>query len=151
MDDNLSRRNREAKGLLAGKDQSKGRGELGYITLLILILVAIFSSYGLEMYVKAHSENKIARREVSSRQAIYGAEGGIEWAKVMLEKDPAFMGGEISIGEGTVKVKVIAREGDYTVTSLAQYGRAQRKLKVELEKVDGRWLITKYQEIHGNE
>lgn len=107
MDDNLSRTDREAKSSLARQDQGKGRGESGYITLLILILLATFSAYGLEMYVKVHSENKIVRREVNSRQAIYGAEGGIEWAKVMLEKDPAFMGGTIGIGEGTVKVNVL--------------------------------------------
>lgn len=136
---------------MARQDQGKGRGESGYITLLILILLATFSAYGLEMYVKVHSENKIVRREVNSRQAIYGAEGGIEWAKVMLEKDPAFMGGTIGIGEGTVKVNVLAGEKNYTVTSLAQYGRAQQILKAELAKIDEQWLIMKYQEIHEHE
>lgn len=136
---------------MAKQDQGKERGELGYITLLILILLATFSAYGLEMYVKAHSENKIARREVNSRQAIYGAEGGIEWAKVMLEKDPDFREGTISIGEGTVKVNVLAVERNYIVTSLAQYDRAQRILKAELAKSDEQWLIIKYQEIHEHE
>lgn len=133
---------------MAKQDQSKGHFELGYITLLILILFATFSAYGLEMYAKAHSENKIARREVNSRQAIYGAEGGIEWSKVKLEEDPSFIEGSIRVGEATVKVNVLAQVSGYTVTSRAQYGQAKRTLKVGLEKANGQWLITKYQEIH---
>lgn len=133
---------------MAKQDQNKGRVELGYITLLVLILFATFSAYGLEMYVKAHSENKIARREVSSRQAIYGAEGGIEWIKVKLDEDPYFTGGSINVGEGTVNVNALAHEGGYTVTSLARYGQVKRTLRVELEKSNEQWLITKYQEIH---
>ena len=136
---------------MAKQEQSKGPvklGELGYITLLILVLFATFSAYGLEMYVKAHSENKIARREVNSRQALYGAEGGLEWAKIKLEEEPSFSGGSIRVGEGMVNVEVIAHSKGYTVTSWAQYDYAKRTLKIELEKVNGQWLITQYQEIH---
>lgn len=103
------------------------------------------------MYVKAHSENKIARWEVRSRQAVYGAEGGIEWAKVKLDEDPNFTGGTLMIGDGTVDIHVITHERGYTVTSLAQYGQAKRTLRVRIEKVAEQWLITEYQEIHGNE
>lgn len=136
---------------MARKDQRTGCHELGYITLLILVLFATFSAYGLEMYVKAHSENKIARWEANSRQAVYGAEGGIEWAKVKLDEDPNFTGGTLGIGEGTVDINIITHERGYTVTSLARYGQAKRNLKVDIEKVDDQWVITEYQEIHGNE
>lgn len=103
------------------------------------------------MYVKAHGENKMSRREISSRQAVYGAEGGIEWAKVMLLHDPDFSGGNIQLGEGTVNINIVTKESGYIITSFAQHGQARRKIKVELERTGEQWLIGKYQEIYGNE
>jgi hypothetical protein len=135
---------------LARKNELKGPKELGYITLLMLILFATFSAYGLEMYVKAHSESIIARREVSSRQVVYAAESGIEWVKVKLKEDPSFLGGEISLGEGIVQVNVTPQEEGYRVISFAQVGQIQRRLEVVLEGLDGKWIITMYREIHGD-
>lgn len=109
------------------------------------------SAYGLEMYLKAHLENKMVRREVNSRQAVYAAEGGIEWVKGRVEGDPTFPGGERMIGEGTVDVRVIAIEGGYKVTSIAQYGLAKRRLEVDLERKSEQWVITEYQELHADE
>lgn len=103
------------------------------------------------MYLKAHLENKMVRREVNSRQAVYAAEGGIEWVKVKLEGDPAFSGGKLMIGEGTVDVLVTGVEGEYKVTSIAQYGLAKRRLEVILEKNSDQWVITEYQELHADE
>ncbi|MEL1135159.1 hypothetical protein AAC978_08225 [Desulfitobacterium sp. THU1] len=136
---------------MARENQGARHRELGYITLLILVLFATISAYGLEMYVQAHGENKIARKEVSSRQAIYGAEGGLEWVKVKLKEDPSFSEGDLQIGDGYVHVRVIADEGKYTLTSAAHYGQIKRKIRVTLLKVDEEWKIEKYQEIHGDE
>mgnify|MGYP000279795879 FL=1 len=148
MDDKHSRTSRSRNSSLAREDQSQGQLELGYITLLVLVLFAVLSAYGLEMYVKAHSENKIARLEAGSRQAFYAAEGGIEWVKMKLQEDPDYTGETVQIGKGTVNVSVLAHEKGYTVTSFAQYGFAKCRLKVELAKVQDQWVITKYQEIY---
>ncbi|AGA69876.1 hypothetical protein Desdi_2452 [Desulfitobacterium dichloroeliminans LMG P-21439] len=136
---------------MARKNQGARHRELGYITLLMLVLLATLSAYGLEMYVQAHGENKIARKEVSSRQAVYGAESGIEWVKVKLREDPSFSEGDLRIGDGNVHVQVVGNEGRYALTSSAHYGQIKRKIKVILLKVDEQWEIEQYQEIHGDE
>jgi hypothetical protein len=116
---------------------------------LILLLLATLSAYGLEMYLKAHSENRIIRREVASRQAVYAAEGGIEWVKVNLQKNLDFSGGHLKVGEGFVEVSVNKKtENVYDVISDAQYGLARRRLKVKLEKTLTTWKITEYQELY---
>jgi type II secretory pathway component PulK len=124
---------------------------LGFVTLLVLILFTMLSAYGLEMYLKAHLENKMVRREANSRQAVYAAEGGIEWVKVKLDGDSAFSGGRLMIGEGTVDVMVTGAPSGYRVTSVAQNGLAKRRLEVNLVKSMNRWVITEYQELHADE
>lgn len=153
MDDNAQRKNWQSSRGVARRHSSKSYStrERGFVTLLILILMTTLSAYGLEMYLKAHLENKMVRREVNSRQAVYAAEGGIEWAKAKVVGDPAFPGGARMIGEGTVDVQVTAIEGGYKVTSIAQYGLAKRRLEVDLKKKSEQWVITEYQELHADE
>lgn len=123
----------------------------GFMTLVIMILVAVLSAYGLEMYVKAHSENKMAKREAASRQAVYAAEGGVAWSKVMLGENPDFTGGMLNIGDGIVEVKVIPLEEGFQVISTASNEMAQRKISTELVEIQEQFVIRKYQEIHGDE
>lgn len=118
------------------------------MTLVIMILVAVLSAYGLEMYVKAHGENKIARQEAYSRQAVYAAEGGVAWAQVMLDENPEFTGGTLAVGESTVEVKVIPGEEGFQIISTAFSGNAQRKISAEIFKKENQWIMTKYQEIY---
>ncbi len=125
-------------------------GQSGFMTLVILILVAVLSAYGLEMYVRAHSENKIARGEATSRQAVYAAEGGLAWSKVMLGENPDFTGGVLNVGDGLVEVKVIPQDEGFQVISTATYGMTQRKISTEMVKIQDQFVIKKYQEIHGD-
>ena len=118
------------------------------MTLVIMILVAVLSAYGLEMYVKAHSENKMARREANSLQAVYAAEGGGAWSQVMLDEKDEFTGGTLTIGDGTVEVEVTPLEGGFQIISTATYGKAQRKIRAELVKEKDHWIMNKYQEIY---
>ncbi|XWX60760.1 hypothetical protein AusDCA_0871 [Desulfitobacterium sp. AusDCA] len=122
--------------------------EKGFASVLILILFATFSAFGLEAYLKAQTENRMAKREAISRQALYTAEGGIEWVKAELLTDPLFAGGRHRIGEGEAEINVTLGEGGYWVTSDAQYGLAHRKLKVFLQLDQGRWVMSQYQELY---
>jgi hypothetical protein len=125
--------------------------EKGFATVLILLLFATFSALGLEAYLKAQTENKMAKRESLSRQAVYASEGGLEWAKSELIKVPMFTGGKRSIGEGTVIIHVTTGEGGYWVTSDAQKGLARRKIQVflSLDPLNqDRWIMSEYQEIY---
>lgn len=120
------------------------------MTLVIMILVAVLSAYGLEMYIKAHGENKMARLDANSRQAVYAAEGGVAWAQVMLDENPEFTGGTLMVGDGTVVVRVTPFEESFQIISTATYGKAQRKISTEFTKVQDQWIMTKYQEIYGD-
>ncbi|HVJ48894.1 hypothetical protein [Desulfitobacterium sp.] len=125
--------------------------EKGFATLLILLLFSAFATFGLEAYLKAQSENRMAKREALSRQAVYASEGGLEWAKSELIINPVFTGGKRTIGEGTVVIKVTVGEGGYWVTSDAQNGLVRRKIQVFLspDSLDpGHWIMSQYQEIY---
>lgn len=121
------------------------------MTVLILLLFATFSAFGLEAYLKAQTENRMAKREALSRQAVYVSEGGLEWAKSELIKNPLFTGGKRTIEEGTVVIHVTVGEGGYWVTSDAQQGLARRKIQVflSLDPLDqDHWVMSQYQEIY---
>lgn len=120
----------------------------GFATVLILLLFAAFSAFGLEAYLKAQTENRMAKREALSRQAVYAAEGGLEWVKSELKKDPLFIGGRRTIGEGRVETQVTVGEGGYWVTSEAQVGLTRRKIQVFLHLDQERWVISQYQELY---
>lgn len=90
----------------------------------------------------------MAKREAISRQALYTAEGGIEWVKAELLADPLFAGGSHRIGEGVAGIQVTVGEGGYWVTSDAQYSLAHRKLKVFMQLDQGRWVMSQYQELY---
>ena len=118
----------------------------------MLLLLTALSIYGVEGYLKANAQDRIARREVQSRQAIYAAEGGIEWAKSELLLDPDWKIGELSLAGGQVTVTAESNadlaEGGYLVTSTAHAGWAVRKIAVCLKRSPGRWLVLRYQEMH---
>jgi len=106
------------------------------------------SLYGMESFIKANAQAKMARREIQSRQALYEAEGGLEWAKAQLRIDPSVISGNISFGSDQVQISILSSGGGYWVTSIAQSGQAERKITVYLQLDDGRWLETHYQELH---
>ncbi|CAA7601592.1 Hypothetical protein DEACI_2259 [Acididesulfobacillus acetoxydans] len=130
--------------------------EGGFATLLVLLLLTALFLYGAEGYVRANAENRMAHREAQSRQAVYAAEGGIEWAKDELLLNPDLKAGRLSLDGGEVAIAVESasdpkggsREEVYLVTSTARVGRAERKISVVLKRSLGRWLVLCYREIH---
>ncbi len=136
-------------GKTAYPELEAGRGsQAGFATLLIALLLTILSLYGMETYVKANGENRMAKREAQSRQALYRAESGVEWAKGQLVNNPDFREGVLDSAGGFVTVTAAPSEGGYWVTSVAQAGMAQRKIGVLLQNESGHWRILRYQELH---
>ncbi len=92
----------------------------------------------------------MAKREAQSRQAVYLAESGVEWAKGQLAHDPDFREGVLDLAGGLVTVTAAPSEGGYWVTSVAKAkaGMAQRKIGVLLHNESGHWRILRYQELH---
>ena len=136
------------KGMVLEKWITHDREEAGFVTLLVLLLMVTLAASGLQIYVKASTADRIARREAQSRQAVYFAEGGIEWAKGQLLIDPGWTGGSIPVGGGHVQVTVNSSGSGYQVTASAQAGLAVRKVQVFLVNNSGYWTVSGYHEVH---
>lgn len=102
----------------------------------------------MEVYLKANAENRMVRRETQSIQALYAAEGGIEWAKAHLPVNPGLRQGSLSLENGQVDIGIETNGGGYKVTAEGHSGLAVRKIMEIIELVDGKWLTAYYQELH---
>ena len=120
----------------------------GYASLLILLLLTTLSGLGMEGYLKATVENRMVRRETQSRQALYVAEGGIEWAKAHLLINSELREGALSLATGRVNIVIQVSGGGYKVTSEGHSGLAVRKIEEIIQLEAGKWVIKSYQELH---
>lgn len=90
----------------------------------------------------------MARRAAQSGQALYAAEGGIEWAKAHLQVRPELRSGSVPFGSGQAEIVITLCEGGYKVTSEGRSGLAVRKIEQILALNDGKWTMKSYQELH---
>ena len=102
----------------------------------------------MEGYLKATVENRMVRRETQSRQALYVAEGGIEWAKAHLLINSELREGALSLATGRVNIVIQVSGGGYKVTSEGHSGLAVRKIEEIIQLEAGKWVIKSYQELH---
>ncbi|MFZ3132161.1 MAG: hypothetical protein WA125_13980 [Desulfosporosinus sp.] len=102
----------------------------------------------MEGYLKANAENRMVRRETQSRQALYAAEGGVEWAKAHLLVNSDLRQGSLSLAAGRVDIVIEPSGGGLKVTSEGHSGLAVRKIEEILELDTGKWVMKSYQELH---
>lgn len=98
--------------------------------------------------MKANAENRMVRRVAQSRQALYVAEGGIEWAKAHLLVNPGLRQGSLSLATGRGYIVIEVSGGGYKVTSEGKSGLAVRKIEQILQLDTGKWVLKSYQELH---
>jgi type II secretory pathway component PulK len=102
----------------------------------------------MEGYLKANAENRMVRRVAQSQQALYVAEGGIEWAKAHLLVNSGLRGGSVSLATGRVEIIIEVSGGGYKVTSEGHSGLAIRKIEELVQLENGKWVMKSYQELH---
>lgn len=102
----------------------------------------------MEGYLKANSEKRMVKREIQSRQALYVAEGGVEWAKAHLLVNPELRRGDIVLATGRASIFIDLSGGGYNVISEGHSGLAVRKIEETLQLKMGKWKISSYQELH---
>ncbi|MDR3586637.1 MAG: hypothetical protein P4L59_15190 [Desulfosporosinus sp.] len=102
----------------------------------------------MEGYLKANAENQMVRRVAQSRQALYVAEGGIEWAKAHLLVNSDLRQGNLSFATGRVDIVIELSGGGYKVTAEGHSGLAVRKIEQILQLDSGKWVLKSYQELH---
>lgn len=90
----------------------------------------------------------MVKRETQSRQALYLAEGGIEWAKAHLLVNPELRQGNVALENGRVSIVIESIEGGYKVISKGRSGLAIRKIEETLQMNTGNWILISYQELH---
>lgn len=90
----------------------------------------------------------MVRRVAQSRQALYAAEGGIEWAKAHLKLSPELRRGSLTIDTGRVNIVIVTSEGGYVVTAEGRSGLAVRKIEQIVQLDSGKWVLKSYQELH---
>ncbi len=90
----------------------------------------------------------MVKRETQSRQALYLAEGGIEWAKAHLLVNPELRQGNVALETGRVSIVIESIEGGYKVISKGRSGLAIRKIEETLQLGPGNWVLISYQELH---
>lgn len=102
----------------------------------------------MEVYLKANIEKRMLKRELQSRQALYVAEGGIEWAKAHLQENPGLRQGELALDTGQAIIVIQSSSGGYQVISEGHSGLAVRKIEETMQLDGERWNITGYKELH---
>ena len=90
----------------------------------------------------------MVRRVVQARQALYVAEGGIEWSKAHLLVNSGLRRGSLSLANGQVDIVIEVSKGGYKVTSEGHSGLAVRKIEEILQLESGKWVMKSYQELH---
>jgi hypothetical protein len=102
----------------------------------------------MEGYLKANVENRMVKRIAQSLQALYAAEGGIEWAKAHLLVNSGLRQGSLSFVTGRVDIVIELSGGGYKVTAEGHSGLAVRKIEEILQLETGKWVLKGYQELH---
>jgi hypothetical protein len=90
----------------------------------------------------------MVRRVAQSQQALYVAEGGIEWAKAHLMVNAGLRRGSLSLATGRVDIIIELSGGGYKVTAEGRSGLAVRKIEQILKLDTGKWVRESYQELH---
>lgn len=90
----------------------------------------------------------MVRRVAQSIQALYVAEGGIEWAKAHLLVDAGLRQGSLSLATGRADIVIELSGGGYKVTSEGHSGLAVRKIEEIILLDTGKWVLKGYQELH---
>jgi len=90
----------------------------------------------------------MVRRLAQSRQAIYVAEGGIEWAKAHLLVNAGLRQGSLSLATGRADIIIELSGGGYKVVAEGRSGLAVRKIEQIVQLDNGKWVMKSYQELH---
>lgn len=92
----------------------------------------------------------MVRRVAQTRQALYVAEGGVEWAKAHLRVNAGLRSGSVSLVTGRVDIVIEVSGGGYKVISEGYSGLAVRKIEqiIQLNQDNGQWVMMSYQELH---
>lgn len=100
----------------------------------------------------------MVKRETQSRQALYIAEGGIEWAKahlrVLIQDYEELSEGDLSLEteqgdiDVDIEIKIDPSGEGFIVISEGRSGLAMRKIEQILQFDNGKWIMKSYQELH---
>ncbi|RNC29286.1 MAG: hypothetical protein AWM53_00639 [Candidatus Dichloromethanomonas elyunquensis] len=126
-----------------------GLNNKGFVSLFILLILVFFSWQGISVFVKASSNERMARLEAQKLKASYAADSGLAYAKAVLRTDPEWNGGTKELTEGLIIIEVQQEEKEYTVSSRAQIGNStQIRYGKYVSGEDGALILKEYGEMY---
>ncbi|NLI91856.1 MAG: hypothetical protein GX434_06490 [Peptococcaceae bacterium] len=123
--------------------------EHGFVSLLIILVLAFLSWQGISVFAKTSSNERIARYEAQKLKAAYAADSGLEYAKSLLKQDPFWNGGIREFAGGRITIGVVRTVKEYTITARAEIGNSvQVRYGKFLRGEDNSLLPTEYGELY---
>ena len=120
----------------------------GFATLLAVLLIALLAGAGLEGSLKANMTMKTVHQGIKARQALYMAEGGVEWAKHQIMLNDQVTQTTLTFEQGWCKVSLEKKGTGYWVLAQGKAGAAERKIRVLLTFNSNGWTEAYYHEVH---
>lgn len=123
--------------------------DLGFISLLILLILVFLSWQGLQFYYKLYASEKMTRYEAERVKATFLADSGLEWGKYNLDQNTTWSGGSKTMTEGRIDVTVTQSNQEYRIVALAQVNSCIHKVYgVFQEMSDGNLHLIRYGELY---
>jgi len=107
---------------MSASREGTSRGAALYMVVIFLAVTAMGSIAFSMSFANLVRETARARE---SREAFYAALGGIEAARAHLRRDPAYAGGDVSVGPGRASVRVARGAGGGGVYEVTVSGRIE--------------------------
>ncbi len=131
------------------RSQAEGFIKEGYISLLVLMVVAFLAGVGVIAYHKANSLETMAAYEARKVQAIYLADSGLAWAKANVASDPSWAGGSMDFGGGQIEVTVVTDGVHYKITARARLKETRQSRVGHFTADDhGKLIMNRYEELY---
>lgn len=122
--------------------------EKGFISLLVLLVLAVLFWKGSILFYKVGSQERMVVYESQKTRARILADSGLEWAKSALEADSSWTGGYKSMATGVLEVTVIPVPKGYSITCRTEAGRARHSLSAEFVCENGCLVLESYKELY---
>jgi len=122
--------------------------EKGFISLLVLMVMAALLFTGTLVFYKVGSQERIAIYESQKIRARTLADSGLEWAKSALRADSSWSGGYKPMATGTLEVTVKPVPEGYTVICRTEAGRARHVVSGEFVREKDCLILISYREMY---
>lgn len=120
----------------------------GEVAIMLILIIVVLSTLTTAAVALAISTTRDTTTMTLGERSLMVAESGAENAILRLIRDPGYTGElvPLSIGPGNATITVTGTS-PYTILSVGTVGDLTRKVKVVVDKVEGKLIVVSWQEI----